>query len=606
MSGFVRVASATLRAVRSVYRFDRLGVLLSASVQWLSALQSYATLALTGLAINAVFEPGSAAFLLPLAALAGLQLLGAGLNAWSTYRSSRMQLAYANACELRLIEETGALPLAEQEHPSYGERLALRRFASAKPYELYAQSSQLLARLLTAILGFRYLSGVHPWIGVLAVAVGCLKGALPLLLVKRKAELSRELQRASVRPSYLNDLLTSSAAQKELTVNGSRHYFQQQWMAAKEACDRLLSRLQRLQLTVGFAGEAVSAGGYAAAACAAAWAVRERGLGAGDFMAVTMALSLIASNVSAVLQSWAGVKETHAHMAGNRMSGERERGRQEAGAATGRAAAQPGLPFSFADTLIVPALRYTYPNRDKPALDIAQTRIAYGEHIAILGGNGSGKSTLLKVLLGLYVPEGGSVRYDGVPVEAFDRRSMYGRMRVLFQDFIRYQGTVRENVAAGREASGPASVPADEELLRRALRAAGLGELADGRGPDTPLGQLDGGSIYLSGGQWQKLALSRLYLPGDVDLIVLDEPTSALDPLSETAAIAAIRARFADKTMLLVTHRVGVASLADRIWVMDEGRIIEDGSHHELLALGGPYSRIWAEQQAVHRDKERS
>ena len=550
-----------------------------------TAFQSYVTLTFTGRMINALLDSDPFAFVGPLVALTGLQLLGGSLSAFSSYRSFRMQTSYANECERELFEEIGALPLAEPEHPRYGERLALRRFAVSKPYELYAQLSQLLSRLLTALLGFRFLSAVHPGIGAFAFAIGCLKGGLHLMLVKRRAELNEELQRASVRPSYLYDLLTGAASQKELTVYGSRPYFIARWLSAKRLSDGFLARLQRMQLTAGFGGEAISAAGYAIAACAAAWAIRERGLGPGDFMAATMALSLIANNVSALIQSWANVAETQTYL-----------DQRQVNASDGEACGDK--PFVFAKEITLPALRYTYPNRDKPALDIGRMRIGYGEKIAILGGNGSGKSTLLKVILGLYAPEGEPVRYDGVPVSALDRASLYARVHVLFQDFVRYQGTVRENMAAGRENAGT-----DDERLRDALRLSGIGELAEGRGPDTPLGQLDGTSVYLSGGQWQKLALSRLHLQGDVDLIALDEPTSALDPLSEASVMDAIAESYRDKTILFVTHRAGLAQRADRIWVMHEGKIVEEGDHDALLSFGGRYARMWAIQQ---RDTNRN
>ncbi|MFD2331570.1 ATP-binding cassette domain-containing protein [Cohnella sp. GCM10020058] len=589
-----RIASEAAASVWRVYRFDKTGVLLSISVLAGNALQSYGTLAFTERTINAAVGGDTRAFIAPLAALAGIQLLGAGLNAFAAYRASRMHLAYANSCELESIEETGALPLAEQEHPQYEERLALRRFAATKPFEMYAQSTQLLMKLATAMLGFRYLSGVHPAVGALAVAVGCLKGGLSLMLVKRKTVMNGELQRASVRPSYLYGLLTASSAQKELTVHGSRRYYKDRWLSAKRVSDAILTRIQRMQLSAGFAGEAISAAGYAAAACAAAWAVRERGLGAGEFMAITMAMSLISSNLSAVLQSWSDVAETHAYLSESKQKQPASsildlRRRQAV------TAGQGGRPFVFNKLISIPALRYTYPNRDKPALDIGEMQIRRGEKIAILGGNGSGKSTLLKIVLGLYVPEGNPVRYDNVPVGAFGRSSMFARVHVLFQDFVRYQGTVRENMAAGH-----AAALTDDAKLRNSLKMAGLGELATGHGPDTPLGQIDGSSIYLSGGQWQKLALSRMFLHADAELFVLDEPTSALDPLSETALIDAIWERCADKTVLFVTHRVALARRADRVWVMEEGRIVEDGNHESLMELKARYAQVWQEQQELH------
>lgn len=252
MSKIARIARDALASTWRIYRFDKTGVLLSVSVLTGNALQSYGTLAFTAQTVNAAVGGDAAAFIPPLVALAGLQLLGAGLNAFSSYRTSRMQLAYANACELQLIEENGALALAEQEHPQYEERLALRRFAVTKPFEMYAQVAQLLTKLATAILGFRYLSGVHPGIGALAIAVGCLKGGLHLMLVKRKTLLNAELHRASVRPSYLYGLLTGSSSQKELTVYRSRPYFKARWLSAKRYSDGILSSIQRMQLSAGF------------------------------------------------------------------------------------------------------------------------------------------------------------------------------------------------------------------------------------------------------------------------------------------------------------------------------------------------------------------
>jgi ABC-type multidrug transport system fused ATPase/permease subunit len=238
-------------------------------------------------------------------------------------------------------------------------------------------------------------------------------------------------------------------------------------------------------------------------------------------------------------------------------------------------------------------LRFSYPSRSERVFDGLDLTIPAGQSIAVVGVNGAGKSTLIKLLCGLYRSNSGEVLVDGAD-PANDPRARE-RVAVIFQEFTRYHQPLRHNVAIGAGAVG-----GDDEVIRRALHDAGaddvVARLPDGW--DTVLsGEYEGGTD-LSGGQWQRIALARALasVAGGAGVLVLDEPTAALDVRAE----AELFDRFLDVTRgvttLLVSHRLSSVRHADRIVVIDKGRIVEDGSHAELLAAGGRYSAMFTLQ----------
>lgn len=242
----------------------------------------------------------------------------------------------------------------------------------------------------------------------------------------------------------------------------------------------------------------------------------------------------------------------------------------------------PGLR----ETITLENVSFKYPNSESYALNNISLTVRKGEKIAILGENGSGKTTLSKVLLGLYPVEHGRVAYDGTAVEDFTKDSFFAGVSAIAQDFVPYSLTLRENVAI----SDLARVNRDDEI-KDALAAAGAGAYI---GLDEYMGREFGGR-ELSGGGWQKIAIAR-GLFKDSELIVLDEPTSALDPLIETEILSKFIEAASDKTALIISHRVGLCKLVDRIIVMRGGKIVEDGTHTALIASGGEYSRLYEAQ----------
>lgn len=235
---------------------------------------------------------------------------------------------------------------------------------------------------------------------------------------------------------------------------------------------------------------------------------------------------------------------------------------------------------------------FSYPNSDKKALNGLNVYIRAGEKIAVVGANGSGKSTFVNLLCGLYPPESGAVRINGENVcEHLEK--IRNSTSVVFQNFCQYQDTVRNNIIVS-DLDG--SNENDNEL-RELMKKTGADEVLGENGSlDDMIGLFSENGLNLSGGQWQKLAITRALQRINATLYILDEPTSALDPISEANIYQNFASLTGDKTTILVSHRLGITSVVDRILVFDRGRIVEDGSLDELLKRNGIFAGMYRAQ----------
>lgn len=252
--------------------------------------------------------------------------------------------------------------------------------------------------------------------------------------------------------------------------------------------------------------------------------------------------------------------------------------------------AEPMVRTGGAVGVRLEGVRFTYRGREIPTLAGLDLEIPPGQSLAIVGENGAGKSTLIKLLCGLYEPQGGRVVVNGTPP-----RRARGRIAVIFQDFVRYRLPLRENVGFGHLAGMD-----DTAALEGALRDAGAGALLERlpRGWDTVLSREFEGGMDLSGGQWQRIALARALaaVRGGAGLLILDEPTASLDVRAETELFDRFLELTRDVTTILVSHRLSSVRRADRIVVVADGRVAEDGTHDALMALGGRYAEMYTLQ----------
>lgn len=242
-------------------------------------------------------------------------------------------------------------------------------------------------------------------------------------------------------------------------------------------------------------------------------------------------------------------------------------------------------------------ITFTYPGGTEPSVHDLSLRIRQGELVALVGENGAGKSTLIKLLLRFYDVQEGSVRINGIDVKDMDPQDLRNRIGILFQDYAMYELTVRENVIMGR----PNGVTDDTKVIK-ALQDSRSEWLVSKmpNGLDSKVGRLFEGGHDLSGGEWQRLALARI-MYRNADIWILDEPTSALDPEAEAAIFAELKANLKGRIGIVISHRFSTVRIADKIAVIDDGRVVELGSHQELLAAGNRYARLFELQASGYR-----
>jgi ATP-binding cassette subfamily B protein len=240
-------------------------------------------------------------------------------------------------------------------------------------------------------------------------------------------------------------------------------------------------------------------------------------------------------------------------------------------------------------------LTFTYPSRQLPSLRDVTIEIGAGQVVALVGENGSGKTTLAKLLAGLYLPQEGCITWDGQDLAGTDITEVRKRVAVLFQDFVKYFLSARENISIGRWERAD-----DEAAVRQAATRSGANDFLEAlpHGYDTYLGPQFFGGSDLSTGQWQRVALARAFFR-DAELIILDEPTASLDPRAEAALFAAVRELFAGRSVILISHRFATVRLADHIYVLESGGLIEHGDHDELMARNGLYAELFTMQASA-------
>jgi ATP-binding cassette subfamily B protein len=255
------------------------------------------------------------------------------------------------------------------------------------------------------------------------------------------------------------------------------------------------------------------------------------------------------------------------------------------------------VPRPLRSGIVFDGVSFQYPGASRKVLHDVTLTIRPGEHVALVGANGSGKTTIVKLLCRLYDPTGGAITVDGIDLRELDTVALRREISVVFQDWAAYHVSARDNIWFGDPRPD-----CDEERIRRAARNSGADEVISrlANGYETVLGKWFEHGEELSMGEWQKIALARAFVR-DTQIVVLDEPTSFLDVQAEHEVFNRFRQLAAGKSTILISHRLSTVRMADRIYVLEDGRIAESGRHDELIRRGQAYARLFETQAQSYR-----
>ncbi len=537
----------------------------------------------------------------PLAIFGGIMLVQVLLGAGNQLIELRVKDRASRELQLEVHRRAVAVPLERMEEPTYYDRLQRAQTAAGTELVGILQNATSLLRLLLEACGLMAAVWlVYPWMTLLlgGVCVATFGIRLESELVVRR--LNRDLTRSGRQSDYLARELVRPETVKELRLFGTLGGLLEKWTGLMRSSLRQRTDARRREIRHGMFVSTVQIAGLFGAVV---WLVLK--LGTGGVTAGAVVVVVLAFRQAYGIASSIQHPVSKLYMQGGQIIDLVEylqfhQGELSGVEATGslRSHKIPGREGIVELTDVA----FSYPGRpEDPVLQGICLRLVPGETVALVGENGAGKSTLAKLILGLYKPTEGAIAWDGVCYEELDPAQLRALMSATFQDFVRYETTLRDNVAFGR--GDP--LQADEAELRRALERSGASGLAAGAaaGLDARVGRVADGARELSGGQWQRLALARAALR-EAPLLVLDEPTAALDPLHETALHRSFREAAHGRTVLLVTHRLGWARFADRIVVLRAGRIVEQGTHEELVARGGEYASMFRTQAQWYIEEE--
>jgi ATP-binding cassette subfamily B protein len=523
-----------------------------------------------------------------LTALLGLMAFGGSFS-----NSVRMMLSelVSEAAFQPVADVATAMDLEAYESSDFHDRLGRALNASGRPF-MITQSLMQLAGSLATLVGL---------VVVLLVLQPLLIPTLVLTLVPllvAASAFSRDFRLFSLqfseherRRQYIRGLLTGGGGvAKEVRAYGLTDHFRE---LARRMFERRMEELRRIVRRGSVRSLLSSVAGAAAITATIGvliWFVLNAGMSLATATAAALAIVGLAPQVASLAFSTSQLYENALFL---------EDLNSFRALLPKVVAAKPSGPAPAAfGVLRLQDVGFTYPGSERRALDGISLTVRKGEIVALVGENGSGKTTLAKLLSGLYRPHSGQICWDGTDVSQVDADQLRRGIAVVFQDFGRYLFTAGDNIAMGRiELAG------DHEAVERAARRAGanefIGELP--KGYETMLGKMYEGGEELSVGQWQRMALARAFFR-DAPFVILDEPTAALDARAEHDLFESIRTLFAGRTVLLISHRFSSVLSADRIFVLDKGRLVEQGSHAELMAASGLYSELFTLQAQAYRD----
>ncbi|MFE0023640.1 ABC transporter ATP-binding protein [Amycolatopsis sp. NPDC059021] len=524
-------------------------------------------------------------------ALAVLMAVSHVLSTVRTYLETLLQHRMANTIQERIMRKSVSLRLSQfEDAATYDSLQRANREASFRPYQIFANLIAVTSNLVSLISVSLVLLTWNPWVaGVIilapfpSMAANIFYGRLGWKIENNRAADRR-------RATYLQYLVTTDRTFKETRLFDLGGLFVERFSALVNrfyAVDRRLEGRQAVASgALGLLSVAASAGAILFAA-----ATTVQGGQVGQFAGYVMAITMVQSSVQMLFGSLAQMYE-HSLFIGNLFAFLDLPVRDVR-------AGRRSFPERLGTGIEFREVSFTYPGTDTPVFEELNLFLPAGRCVALVGQNGAGKTTLVKLLARFYEPTSGVILVDGVPIEEYDIESLRRNLGVIFQDFVQYEASVRENVGFGRREE----LGNDSGILG-AVGQAGAAEFVRklSKGLETQLGRWFDGGHQLSGGQWQRIALARAFLR-KAAVVVLDEPTASIDAQAEAEVFGRLKDIAGRATTLLIAHRFSTVRVADHIVVIDRGRVLEEGTHSELMALDNVYAKLFKLQASGYLDE---
>ncbi len=531
----------------------------------------------------------------------GLQL-AAGLisNLLSTLSNTVQQLLQervSNRVQFLVLEKSNTLDLAFFENPEFYDKLRNATDQSTyQPTSMVSQTFGLVQTLVTLFSMLFLLLGLAWWLAIIALIV-----PIPSFIASsrygwRGYQLMRRQSPERRLMAYFNQLMTTDRYTKEIKLfDLGDHFIERFKQLANKFYEEKKSILLRRYMT-GFLWSSITVAANSGIYLYVAFQAVMGRITLGQLTLYTQTALQTGSNFQSLLNGISSTYETNLYVSTlfEFLEYEPKLVSPEHPQPVDPSSDKQGLDIEFRN------VSFTYPDKDpetQAALRNVSFTVRAGESIALVGSNGAGKTTIVKLLTRLYDPDEGEILIGGHNIREYDLKELREHVGVIFQDYVTYYLSARENIGVGRIAE------MDNELMvAGAAKKSGADRVIEGlpQGYETTLGRWFEKGAQLSGGEWQKIALARAFMR-DASILILDEPTSSLDAQAEYEVFARFRILTQGKTAIFISHRFSTVRLADRIIVLEHGRIIENGSHQELIQLEGRYAELFNLQAEAYR-----
>jgi ATP-binding cassette subfamily B protein len=517
-------------------------------------------------------------------------VLSSLLSTLSNISQQLLQERVSMSVQLLIMEHASKLDLTffEDAH-SYDILQQAQREATSRPVQMVSGTFGLLRTTLTFSTMIALLVGLSPWLALVALLTPVPAFISDARFGWRGYAIARRNSPIRRRMSYLLTILTTDTYAKEVKLFTLSPHFLSQFRTLAQGYYEEQRGLVTKRYLVGYAWGALSIAGNAGTYLYVAVQAVAGRLTLGDLSLYTQAASTVQTSLQSLLSGFSSTYENNLYLTSLfELLENRPR------------VVAPENPVPVPNPLLGRVefrnVSFGYEGSDRVAAHDISFTIEPGETVAIVGRNGAGKTTLIKLLSRLYDPTEGQVLIDGVDLRDYDPDELRAQMGVLYQDFASYQATARENIGYGRIERLD-----DTPAIEHAAAEGGATEVLERlpRQYETMLGKWFDEGYNLSGGEWQKVALSRAFMR-DARIVVLDEPTAALDAQAEFELFQRLRTLTQGRTAVFISHRFSSVRLADRILMLENGTLVEQGTHDELMALGGGYARLFALQASAY------